>query len=284
MAKVSICIPAYNNTEAVHRLLTSIKAQDYTDYEVVITDDSTGDEIDSLARKMGNIRYYKNKVRLGATANWNEAVGKCTGEYIKIMHHDDWFTDKGSLAEMVRLLDMHPEADIAFCGTRQVEEGKSHDRYTSDKEAEEIEADYRNLFLGNTIGAPSATIYRNLAGVYDENLTWLVDMDFYMAVLKKNPHFCYTKEPLISIGVGRNQLTEQCIGNALINIREYGYIYKKYDLSGNGKYRDKLLGILMDNEASFSQANEQGITGTEYYKARVRKLISKIKWKLGIGR
>ena len=34
MSKVSICIPAYNNGEGVKRLLSSIKEQSYTDYEI----------------------------------------------------------------------------------------------------------------------------------------------------------------------------------------------------------------------------------------------------------
>lgn len=284
MAKVSICIPAYNNARAVRRLLASVKEQDYTDYEVIITDDSSVDEIGRLAGEMGGIRYYRNDKRLGATANWNEAVGKAEGEYIKMMHHDDWFTCRDSLSRLVRLLEEHPEAAMAFCGTRQVEGEKSFDRHIAPADAALLEADYRNLFLGNTIGAPSATIYRSSAGVYDENLTWLVDMEFYMGILKANPRFCYTEEALVAIGVSKEQLTEACIGNREINIREYGYIYKKYQLSGDRRYKDKLLKILMDNEASYEEAKEYGITKSEYHRAKAGKLKSKIEWKLGIRR
>ena len=40
MVKVSICVPAYKNPVGVERLLESIKVQSFTDYEVVVTDDS----------------------------------------------------------------------------------------------------------------------------------------------------------------------------------------------------------------------------------------------------
>ena len=41
---VSICIPCYNNVSEVERLLVSIHKQNYTDYEVNISDDSTNEE------------------------------------------------------------------------------------------------------------------------------------------------------------------------------------------------------------------------------------------------
>ena len=40
MVKVSICVPAYKNPVGVERLLESVKVQSFTDYEVVVTDDS----------------------------------------------------------------------------------------------------------------------------------------------------------------------------------------------------------------------------------------------------
>ena len=43
--KVSICIPTYNNAEEVERLLQSISVQEYKDYEVNISDDSTNNAI-----------------------------------------------------------------------------------------------------------------------------------------------------------------------------------------------------------------------------------------------
>ena len=35
-----------------------------------------------------------------------------------------------------------------------------------------------------------------------------VDVEFYMRLLQKNPRFVVSKEPLVSIGVSENQLTE----------------------------------------------------------------------------
>ena len=48
--KVSICIPCYNNVDEVERLLQSIYSQDYTDFEVNVSDDSTDDVTEQLVK------------------------------------------------------------------------------------------------------------------------------------------------------------------------------------------------------------------------------------------
>ena len=48
MVKVSICVPAYKNPVGVERLLESIKVQSFTDYEVVVTDDSPDGSVEEL--------------------------------------------------------------------------------------------------------------------------------------------------------------------------------------------------------------------------------------------
>lgn len=293
--KVSICIPAYNNEQAMRRLLASIEKQDYQDYEVILTDDSDTDVIQRLADEKKYVTYYRNEKRLGATANWNAAIKKSSGEYIKIMHHDDWFTDENSLRRFVAMLEEHPEADLAFSGSRQAaEDGSSYDRFTSKEDIRLIETDYRNLFLGNTIGAPSAVIVRRSAvekadggevsGAerisYDEKLTWLVDMEYYMQLLKKNPRFTYTEEPLVSIGTGKGQLTEKCRDNTELNIFEYSYIYEKYHLCTEKKYKKKLIRICSNAGKSSEEVKAYGIGAGEYRWELGKRLLSKIEWKL----
>lgn len=296
--KVSICIPAYNNEQAMRRLLASIEMQSYKDYEVILTDDSDTDGIRKLAEEKEYVRYHKNEKRLGATANWNAAIAKSSGEYIKIMHHDDWFTDADSLQRFVDMLEEHPEADMAFCGSRQVEtdgnvgedgsresHGSSYERFTSKEDIRLIEADYRNLFLGNTIGAPSAVmVRRNTADakriLYDEKLTWLVDMEYYMHILSENPHFAYTESPLVSIGVGKEQLTEKCRDDKELNVFEYGYIYRKYGLKSEKKYRQKLIQICADAGKTWEVVKAYEISEKEYKAELRRKLYSRIQWKL----
>ena len=65
MVKVSICVPAYKNPVGVERLLESIKVQSFTDYEVVVTDDSPDGSVEEVVRRaeVPGIVYVRNATR-----------------------------------------------------------------------------------------------------------------------------------------------------------------------------------------------------------------------------
>ncbi|MBQ5850048.1 MAG: glycosyltransferase, partial [Lachnospiraceae bacterium] len=65
-------------------MLKSIYEQDYTDFEVNISDDSTNDEICNMVKsKYPQVNYVHNKTPLGHIFNWNAAVKMAKGKYIK---------------------------------------------------------------------------------------------------------------------------------------------------------------------------------------------------------
>ena len=105
MPKISICVPAYKNPSGIARLLASVKAQTFSDYEVILTDDTPDDSVREAAMAAGlsNLRYEKNQTRLEPTGNWNAAVHLARGEWIKMMHHDDWFSGPESLGRLAEL-------------------------------------------------------------------------------------------------------------------------------------------------------------------------------------
>ena len=70
-AETSICIPAYRNPAEVERLLLSVLAQRYRDYEVCLSDDTPGDEVAAVAERLkarfadGRLHYVHNGAPLG---------------------------------------------------------------------------------------------------------------------------------------------------------------------------------------------------------------------------
>src|SRR5436853_6661036 len=95
---ISICIPAFKRTDFLKKLLASIRMQDFLDFEVIVTDDSPGKDVEDLCSAYSDvpIAYYKNLQRLGTPENWNEAIRKANGKWIKLMHDDDWFSNTNS--------------------------------------------------------------------------------------------------------------------------------------------------------------------------------------------
>ena len=223
--KVSICIPAFNQTKYLKKTLDSILIQTYRNYEIIITDDSSNNNVKKLIDRYnfkGRRKYFKNKVAKGSPENWNKSVGYATGEYIKILHHDDWFTKKDSLNKFVDLLDNNPKADFAFSATLPI-------HTISEKQIRSLRKNGEVLFLGNFIGAPSATIYKRSINLkYDRNLKWFVDVDFYIKVFAKNSHFAYSPEPLINVTAdAAHQVTKQCLNNKEVELFESIYLYGK---------------------------------------------------------
>lgn len=273
MPKVSICVPVYNNVKEVKRLLDSIREQTYTDYEVNITDDSDGTEIADLVSGIldERIRYVHNGKNLGHIFNWNAAIAQAQGEYIKIMFSDDWFTYPESLAEMVRMLDENPEAGLAFSNSMQVSERESYKRKVSKDFIPRLREDWRNLFLGNEIGAPSDTIYRNNGIMFDEKSNWASDMVLYMRLFSENPHFVSTDRPLISIGMHAEQYTHSFSDRDDRIFNDYLYMYKTYRLDENERCKTFFLKeyiIKFGKGRKF--AKSCGIDSKDYYTAKMK--------------
>jgi glycosyltransferase involved in cell wall biosynthesis len=229
--KVSICIPTYCQTEYLKRTLDSIANQDHDDFEVVITDDTPDATVEDLVHQYdcgSKLIYSRNKVQLGSPANWNRAVSLSTGEYIKILHHDDWFAGRSSLSEYVELLDSNPSAGFAFSGAlaRIAGTGKTWHHYASDRQVAQLRREPSCLFYGNFVGPPSSTIVRRTSFVsFPEGLRWLVDIAQYIRVLK-NTVFAATQKPLvISTTQATHQVTSAAARDKQLNLYEYFYLF-----------------------------------------------------------
>jgi len=267
--KVSICIPTYEQPENLRKCLLSISKQSFTDFEVVITDDSSSDDLLKVVDSFKNlffIRYYKNKLALGSPENWNESIKHAEGKYIKILHHDDCFKREDSLERFVQLLDDNKGAKVAFSSSSHVgvngECLSSH--VLSDEKMDWVRGDPKRLFLGNLIGAPSIMIYdSSLSVTFDKRMKWLVDLDFYVRVLA-NSDFTYTKEELVSINVGEEErVTAVCQNNRVVNIYEAMLMLDKLDLSTiSWRYKLYLLKLFIKfNICSKEDIRECGYNG-----------------------
>lgn len=232
--KVSICIPAYKQPDYLRRALQSVVMQAYEDYEVIVTDDSPDESIVKVVSEFHQypkLRYFKNKERKGSPENWNEAISFASGTYVKMLHHDDWFADKYSLQRFVKMLDDNENADFGFSSTYACDATQriKYLHHPTEAQLERLKKNPIILFTGNFIGSPSTTIYRKKVNlVFDKKLKWVVDIDFYIDVLKKNPNFIYLSEPLIFTTSGAaHQVTSESAENREIEVFEWMYLYNK---------------------------------------------------------
>lgn len=222
---ISVCIPAYKNITYLQRLLDSIAIQTFTDYEVVITDDSPDNSVEEFLKNyktIKTIRYFRNPIPLGTPENWNEGIRRARGTWIKIMHDDDWFTDNECL-RLFAAAAIQTDHSFIFSGFYNVnlaDNSRSLHQLTAWRQYLLNRTPY-NLLAKNVIGHPSTTLIRNeQAAWYNERLKWLVDIEFYIRILNKYGKFYVIKKPLVCLGISNEQVTKAVFRKPEVEVPE----------------------------------------------------------------
>lgn len=263
---ISICIPAYQRTDYLKRLLVSISIQLFRNFEVIITDDSPGDEVKNLVRShpLGSkIFYFKNKIRLGSPENWNEGLRLARGEWIKPMHDDDWFSGPDSLGAFARAAQ-YPDVSFFYSAYINILPDGNRVLVRNPAFTAGLNRNPEILIAANRVGPPSCVIFKKDENLlFDTRLQWLVDIDFYIRYLKTYPAAQYIPVPLIHIGISASQVTKSSFGKAEIEIPERFLLWEKM----NGQHLNNIL--IYDSWWRFVRNmridNEQKITGSGYF-------------------
>lgn len=231
---VSICIPAYEAPASLARLLNSILIQSYRDFEIIISDDTQGDSIYDLVQSYtdSRIRYHHNATPLGSPENWNYAVSLASGDFIKVMHHDDWFDSDYSLERMVLAMNEKGE-DFLFVQSKNMgSDGLISVNAPTSEAVNAMVIHPFSLFFKNIIGAPSATLYRKCGYRYDHNLRWFVDVEFYYSMIADGASVSYLPEQLVCVGVDGPRVTNEYLNCFPSVAEEFFYSWYKFKKDG----------------------------------------------------
>lgn len=98
-ALVSIIMPTYNCAEYIHHALDSVKAQTYSQWEIIVVDDCSTDETGEVVRRYAEqdprIQYYVLETHSGTAVARNRGVEIAKGRYLAFLDSDDiWFENK----------------------------------------------------------------------------------------------------------------------------------------------------------------------------------------------
>lgn len=175
---ISIAIPVYEchgfGWLYLSELLNSISKQTYKNIEIVVSDQSTDDNIKLLCnfyKTQLNIKYVSgHHLQRSNSPNTNNAITHCSSDYIKIIFQDDFFVDESALQKIVTAFET---------GAKWIISGSLH--------CSNIHALYRpfipyynsNILVGNnTISSPSVLSMQGKE-LFDENLIMLMDCEMY---------------------------------------------------------------------------------------------------------
>lgn len=233
---ISICIPTYNSGEKLEKLLDSIRGQTFQDYEVVISDDSSNDGVRQMVQGKYadmHIRYFHNTPALGTPENWNNAVAQARGEWIKIMHHDDWLLTNDALEVFAGHTDAAHSAKLIFSAFSNIntDTGLITPGRCSAMDIALLKSNYLNLYK-NFIGNPSCTLVSRKLKPYsfDKRIKWLIDLDFYTWYFRREKSFVYIDKPLIGFRIHSEQVTAVSLGNPKVEIPESFLLFEKYGI------------------------------------------------------
>lgn len=215
--KVSVLVPTWNYAGYLPEALDSILAQDFADYEIVVSDDaSTDDSAAVLARYAARdprLRVQIQPKNLGMVANWNWCLQQARGDYVKFLFGDDCFAAPTALRQLVALLDDAPGAVLA-ASARLVLDAQSRPREVWDEWRHA--GRHRGIAViarclseeRNLIGEPSAVLFRRTATPrgFDAGLRQIVDQEMWFQVLLHGD-FVYTPEVLCAFRQHDSQQT-----------------------------------------------------------------------------
>lgn len=112
MYRFSVVIPAHNEEAYLGDCLASVKAQTFTDVQVLVVCDSCTDSTAEIARSFG---LNPIEVMAGSLARArNAGMNECEGDYILLLHADDYYLTKDALLLLDLWLQRSPVDILAF--------------------------------------------------------------------------------------------------------------------------------------------------------------------------
>ncbi len=118
---VSIGMPVYNGAAFLRGALDSLLAQDFADFELVISDNASTDDTPGIcleyAARDSRIRYCRNNENIGAVRNLRRVLELSRGDFFMWAAHDDLW-DPAYLSACYQALQNNPKA--VLCATSAI--------------------------------------------------------------------------------------------------------------------------------------------------------------------
>ena len=126
--KFSVLVPAYKR-QYLQECIESILAQTYHDFEIIIVNDASPEDLDSVVKSFtdSRIRYYVNEKNCGAenvVDNWNICLGYARGDYVICMGDDDKLLPN-CLEEYTKLIERYPGLGVYHAWTEIIDESST---------------------------------------------------------------------------------------------------------------------------------------------------------------
>ena len=232
--KVSVAIPVFEyygrGVEVLDDMLRTISYQTLKDVEVVISDHSRNDDIETYCKENEynlNIKYFRNENGRGNPAiNTNNAIDNCSGEIIKVFQQDDFFYDTEALEIMYREMVQSSQKWFVCGAIHTRDDGNSFFHPMFPRWDEKIMLENEHNFIG---GVSVLSIKNEVKTRFDSNVRMLLDVDFYYnAMINYGMPILY--QDLLVVNRVRDTDTLMAEISEREVVEEYEYCHKKHGI------------------------------------------------------
>ncbi len=199
MPKVSVICIVFNAMAYLPKTVSSVLAQSFKDFELVIVDDGSSDNVAEWVSTLTDLRIrFVSQANQGIPSARNTGIKHAGGEYIAFLDGDDMW-DALKLEQQVKQLDNYPEAGLIYTHTELINE---FDRSIGRSVNMNVEGNAMAFILvSNFIGSGSTPMIRKSCfdelGVFytDPSIAWCDDWEMWVRIATRY-NFAIVKQPL----------------------------------------------------------------------------------------
>lgn len=128
MSSLTVFVLCHNRPDFTRQTLRSILAQRDGDFQLVVSDNSSTDEVEAMMRaEFPQVEYRRRIPMLKALAHFNCCIAEAKTDYFCLFHDDD-LMDEDFVLTMKAVLAQHPQAVAVGCNARIESFGKIEPR------------------------------------------------------------------------------------------------------------------------------------------------------------
>ena len=225
-ALISVVIPTFNRASTLKKAIESVIKQTYSDWEVILVDNSSTDDTLEILEEFNNINIKLLTVNNNGVIGYSRNVGieHSSGKYIAFLDSDDWW-DCEKLSESVLLLESG-KIDVVYHNCQIISDqsrGDTHCRRLSKEVFSDLIINGNTLVTSSVVVLKSAIIDLGCFSEDKEVIGW-EDYHLWIRLAEANFQFGLIKKSLGFYRKGEDSFdTPQRALLNLIEIEKYFY-------------------------------------------------------------
>lgn len=191
---ISVCTQVKNQSSFLKRMIESVRAQTFEEWELVLVDDGSTEDIEGLVTSFNDprLRYFKFEENRGIPHGFNFAFEQSLGKYIQPLSADEWI-EKDKFKVQVEYLESHPNIGCVWGlpGKGPMGERPTWEQYALKAHNRSREAWVRTLLnlenipIGGASMLMRRSVYEDIGG-FDPNVFGPSDLEWFVRFFKKH--------------------------------------------------------------------------------------------------